>query len=78
MTRSHLTRLLQRSASIHEKKDLVLHYAAAWGRMDVVTMLLEHSADLRGNDDNALRTALKHRHFHIARVFLERGPDVHA
>ena len=84
-----VTQLIKNGASINAKDQdglTPLHYAAANGHLDIVKILLEHSADIDLVDDHIMdgtklnRTAL-HRsicfgHKEVASLIIERGADV--
>ena len=58
-----------------------LHYAADMGHLEIVTLLLEHDADINVKNNrgtNALHFAVEKGHLEVVQLLLDNGVDIHS
>ena len=58
-----------------------LHYASAYGRLDIVQLLVDHGADVNATQQHlwtTLHLASSYGYLGIARLLLDRGANVDA
>lgn len=74
----HRTILLNAGANVHEDNDALLRDAAFAGNTQIVKLAFEYGANVRANNDEALKSALGNsiRAPEIICMLIERGANV--
>jgi len=77
--------LLNTQANIHAVRNSIergpLHYAAAWGHLAIVRLLLDRGANINSRDKHKSTpfiAAAEHGHISIVRELLDRGANINA
>ena len=68
---------LLRGGNIY-KHPYALQYAARYGKLEIVKLLIEHGADIHADDDYALGKAAEFGHLEIVKFLFECGANIHA
>jgi len=58
--------------------DAALYFASQEGRADVVSLLIQHGADVHALKDQALMSASMNGHADVVSLLIQHGADVHA
>jgi len=58
---------------VHADSDAALQWACAYGSFGVVSVLLEHGADVRAVEDWALARAMSSDHTDVVQLLIEHG-----
>ncbi len=64
-------------ADIHTNQDVPLFLASRYGYLNIVKYLIEHGANVRARNDDAVVTALVYGHLEVAKYLVSQGSNIH-